>query len=226
MKTILYRNKPAINDYNLTLNFVSFLPTDNLMKNSKTIWNVAFKRHFFLASKKVTLRCKSFNVIDLYSHKNLLWPCYSLYSLFCALVISCSTGRKLHGFHHFFGHELNTCKCLENNKVGSFPVYQYLGRAVIESGVTCCLGLHTNLLPCGCVLSTAGKFTCNIKVSSRILTRNCCYKFHPVMTALPWEEEGRCSQKNGMVMWHELFETFRLFHTKICDFPYPILDLS
>lgn len=37
MKTILYRNKPAINDYNLTLNFMSFLPTDNLMKNSKTI---------------------------------------------------------------------------------------------------------------------------------------------------------------------------------------------
>ncbi|KAL9973391.1 hypothetical protein ACROYT_G019847 [Oculina patagonica] len=28
-------------------------------------------------------------------------------------VVSCSTGRKLHGFHHFFGHELNTLELLE-----------------------------------------------------------------------------------------------------------------
>ena len=53
-----------------------------------------------------------------YNHKRsesfvpLLFIINIVLCFFFALVISCSTGRKLHGFHHFFGHELNTCKCL------------------------------------------------------------------------------------------------------------------
>lgn len=54
-----------------------------------------------------------------YNHKRLQSFVFLLLIIvlfvFFALVISCSTGRRLHGFHHFFGHELNTCKCLGIN---------------------------------------------------------------------------------------------------------------
>ena len=42
------------------------------------------------------------------------------------LVVSCSTGRRLHGFHHFFGHELSNGKSRKSKKADQPPFINIL----------------------------------------------------------------------------------------------------
>ena len=57
-------------------------------------------------------------------------------------MVSCSTGRRLHGFHHFFGHELNNGKSRKSKKADQLPLIINIINLLL---LRCKQGSHSSL---------------------------------------------------------------------------------
>ena len=73
-------------------------------------------------------------------------------------------------------------------------------------------------------------FNLNIRTKRRLMALYTICALAPDMTRIPWISSyvtpGGYSQKNWVGVCGPLPKTLTLFMTKICDFPYPIYDLT